>query len=31
MENIFALASSYPNELREEVYNELIRHSYHHQ
>ncbi|HSR78910.1 MAG TPA: hypothetical protein VLN57_20215 [Xanthobacteraceae bacterium] len=26
MENIFALASSYPNELREEVYYELIRH-----
>ena len=26
MENIFALASSYPSELREEVYNELIRH-----
>jgi hypothetical protein len=26
MENIFALASSYPTELREEVYNELIRH-----
>ena len=25
MENIYALASSYPNELREEVYNELIR------
>ena len=25
MENIYALASSYPNELREEVYNKLIR------